>query len=171
MYELRIEALLRHQSGGAVSRALALAADPEDIDVVAHKIGEVDRHRLGWKGREADAPAAVDHARRLVQRIGRPRAFEDILHALPPGQALHRFHRIFAADIDDRVGAELFPHLEAPVAGAGQDDGLGAQCLGYADAHEPDWPRTDDHDALSGDDAAHDIQPVPPRPRGADVRR
>src|SRR5439155_19414841 len=90
VYEFRVEALLRHQSGGAVCRALALAANPKDVDVVAHEIGQIDRHRLGWKGREADAPAAIDHARRLIQRIGRPRTFEHILHALPPGQALHR---------------------------------------------------------------------------------
>ena len=77
----------------------------------------------------------------------------------------------FAADIDDRVGAELFPHLEASVAGAGQDDGLGAQCLGYADAHEPYRPWTNDDDSLAGDDAAHDIQPVHRRPGGDDERR
>ena len=41
MDERRIEALLRHQRGRAVSRALALAANPEDIDVVAQEAGEV----------------------------------------------------------------------------------------------------------------------------------
>src|SRR5205085_1246813 len=167
---LRIEALLRHQWGGAVRRALAFAANAKDIDVVAHKIGQIDRHRLRRERREADPPATIDHACRLIQRIGRARAFEHILHALPLGQALHRFHRIFAADIDDRVGAELFPHLEASVAGAGQDDGLGAQSLGYADAHEPYRPWTNDGNPLASDDAAHDIQPVHRRPGGDDER-
>src|SRR2546423_2093309 len=62
MDQLRVEALLRHQRRGSVSGALALAADAENVDVVAHEIGEVDRHRLRRKGGEADAAAAVDHA-------------------------------------------------------------------------------------------------------------
>src|SRR5205085_2857092 len=59
MDELRIEALLRHQGGGAVRRALAFAANAKDVDVVAHKIGQIDRHRLRRKRREADLPATI----------------------------------------------------------------------------------------------------------------
>src|SRR5215472_3752402 len=35
--QLRLEALLCDQRGGAVRRALAFAADAEDVDVVAHE--------------------------------------------------------------------------------------------------------------------------------------
>src|SRR6185437_14486400 len=52
VYQLGIEALLRHQRGGAVGRALALATNPEHVDVVAHEIGEVDRYGLSRKCRE-----------------------------------------------------------------------------------------------------------------------
>src|SRR5205814_1391322 len=79
--------------------------------------------------------ASSMRSRALVERIRRARAFEYVLHALAAGQALYRFHRVVAADINDMVGAEFFTKLEASVAGAGQDDGLGAQCLGDADAH------------------------------------
>src|SRR5207302_11108958 len=72
MDELRIEALLRHQCGGAVRRALAFAANAKDVDVVAHKIGQIDRHRLRRERREADLPATIDHACRLIQRMGAP---------------------------------------------------------------------------------------------------
>src|SRR6185437_1286960 len=46
VYQLGIEALLRHQRSGAVRRALTLATNPEHVDVVAHKIGEIDGHRI-----------------------------------------------------------------------------------------------------------------------------
>src|SRR5205814_10606922 len=92
------------------------------------------RHRLRRERRAADPPAAIDHARRLIRRIGRARAFEHILHALSLGQALHHFHRIFAADIDDRVGAELFPRWRfTPACGRCQRcrEGMYTSCLNY----------------------------------------
>jgi hypothetical protein len=64
-----------------VRGALAVAADAEDIDVVAHEIAEIDRHRLLRERREANTAAAIDHPRRLVHRRGRARAFADELHA------------------------------------------------------------------------------------------
>src|SRR5438270_1940072 len=119
VYQLGIEALLRHQRSGAVRRALALATNPEHVDVVAHKIGEIDGHRIGGECREADPSAAVDHPRRLIERSGRARAFEHVLHAPAAGQTLHRLDRVLAADIDDMIGAEALPHFEAAVARAG----------------------------------------------------
>ena len=52
--QLGFEALLRHQCRGAVGRTLAFAADAEHVDVVAHEIGEVDRHRIGREGGDAN---------------------------------------------------------------------------------------------------------------------
>jgi len=56
------------------------------------EIGEIDRHGIGWKCRKADPSAAVDHARRLVERIGRARAFQHVLYerseqTTPPHEA------------------------------------------------------------------------------------
>src|SRR5437763_16410222 len=54
VYQLDIEALLRHQRGGAVGRAVALATIPGHVDVVAHEIGEGDGYRMrgGCRGAE-----------------------------------------------------------------------------------------------------------------------
>src|SRR5260370_22062457 len=57
--DLCVEAPLRHQRRRAVRCAPALAADAEDIDVVAHEMGEIDRHRLGREGGETYAAATV----------------------------------------------------------------------------------------------------------------
>src|SRR5262250_1193407 len=59
-----IEPLLGHEGLGAVGRALALAADAVEIDVVAHDVGDVDRRLLVRERGEADLAAAVDHADR-----------------------------------------------------------------------------------------------------------
>src|SRR5437879_3190944 len=83
MDELRIEALLRHQGGGAVRRALAFAANAKDVDVVAIKMCQIDRHRLRRERREADPPATIDHTRRIVQRIGRARALDTYCTPFP----------------------------------------------------------------------------------------
>src|SRR6266571_8112895 len=42
----RVETLLRHERPRAVGRALALAADAIEVDVVAHDIGDIDLRRL-----------------------------------------------------------------------------------------------------------------------------
>ena len=116
-------------------RALSLAANPKYVDVVAHEVSQIHRHGLSRKRRKANPPAAVDHARRLVQRIGRTRAFEHILHALAAGQAPDCLDRVFVGDIDDFVGTEPLTDLEPSVAGAGQNYRLSAKSFGYPDTH------------------------------------
>src|ERR1043165_1884199 len=60
-----LEALLRHEGLGAVRRALALAANAIEINVVAHDVRDIDRCLLMRKRREAHLAAAVYHADRL----------------------------------------------------------------------------------------------------------
>src|SRR5229473_2714987 len=125
-----VEAFLRHEGFGAVGRALALAADAVEIDVVAHDVGDVDRRLLVREGGEADLAAAIDHADRLVDRIGRARAFDHVIDALAAVELLDRLDDVgLFADVDDVVGAELAPDLEAVVAGAREDHRLGTHRL------------------------------------------
>src|SRR5229473_8533173 len=156
-----VEAFLRHEGFGAMGRALALAADAVEIDVVAHDMGDVDRRLLVREGGEADLAAAIDHADRLVHGIGRARAFEDVVDALAAVERLHRRHHVrLLADVDDVVGAELAPDREPVVAGAGENDGIGAHRLGDRDAKQPDRTRTGDDDALARNEPAELGQPV-----------
>src|SRR5262245_9066936 len=62
----RVETLLPHIGFCAVRRALALAANAVDVDIVTHDMRDIDRHFLVRKGRETDAAAAIDHADRIV---------------------------------------------------------------------------------------------------------
>src|SRR5438874_13140728 len=57
VYQLDIEALLRHQRGGAVGRAPVFPPNPEHGDAASHVTGEVDRHRT-----RSTCPAACPHA-------------------------------------------------------------------------------------------------------------
>jgi len=125
-----VEALLRHQRGGAMGCALAFAADAENINIVADEVGEIHWHRVRREGGEADPPAAVHHSCRLIEGVRRARAFEDVLHALAMGNPLDSLDRILAVDINDLVRAETLAHFEPSLAGARQDYRLGAQRLG-----------------------------------------
>src|SRR6202453_4392410 len=154
-----------------MGRAAALATDTEHVNVVADDISEIDRHRLGWEGGEANPPAAIGHSARLIHRVGSARAFQHVLHALPAGDPLNRCHGVLAADVDDLVGAEPPPHLQPLVPRSGQNDRLCPQSFGDGDAHQTDRSRTDDHDALSGDDPAHYVETVHGGPGGDDQRR
>src|SRR5882762_7001032 len=69
MDELRIKALLLHERARAMSGTLAFAANAEHVNVVAHEVRDIDKRRLMRKRREANAPAAVEHARGLVNRV------------------------------------------------------------------------------------------------------
>ena len=71
MDQLRVKPLLRHQCCRAVGGALALAANTEHVNVVAHEISEIDRYRVGGEGRKANPSAAGNHSRRLVEGVGR----------------------------------------------------------------------------------------------------
>ena len=116
-----VETLLRHESFGAMGRALSFAADAVEIDVVAHQIGHVDRDRLVRKGRKTDFAAAVEHAGGFIHRVGGTRAFDHVVDALAAGQPAHRLDRVFSAHIDDVVGAELAADLKPIVTRAGED--------------------------------------------------
>src|SRR5271165_7196316 len=168
---LGVEALLRHQRRRAMSGALALTADAEDIDVVTHEIGEVDRHRVRREGGEADPPAAVDHARGLVEGVRRARAFEYVLHSLAMGDPLDRLDRILAVDVDGFVRTEPFAHLEPPLAGAGQDHRLCAQRLSDADTHQSDRTGASDDNRLARNDPTHNVEAVHRGPGGDDQCR
>ena len=69
------------------------------------------------------------------------------------------------------VGAELEPDLEAVVARAGEDDGMGAHRLRHRDAEEPDRAGAGDHDALARDEPAELGEPVHRGAGGDDERR
>src|SRR6266480_1518088 len=109
-----VEPLLAHERFGAVGRALAFPADAIDVDVVAHDLGDIDRRFLVREGGEADFAAAVDHADRLVDGVGRARALEHVIDALAAVEAAHRRNRILAPHVDDVVGAELSPATRPP---------------------------------------------------------
>src|SRR6516162_7464007 len=146
-----IEALLAHESLGAMGRALAFAADAVDVDVVAHDLGDIDRRLLVREGGEADLAAAVDHAHRLVDGVGRARALEHVVDALAAVELAYRRDRVLPPDVDHVVGTELAADLEAVVARAGEDDGMRAERLCDRDAKEPDRAGAGDHDALARD--------------------
>src|SRR5829696_4234484 len=101
-----IKALLRHECLGAMRRALALAADTEQIAVVAHDMGDIDRRLLMRESREAYLAAAIDHAERLVDGVRRARAFDHVIDALIVVERAHSRDRIFLARIDDMIRAE-----------------------------------------------------------------
>src|SRR5262249_56010651 len=109
-------ALLAHEGFGAVGRALAFAADAVDVDVVAHDLGDIDRRLLVREGREADLAAAVDHAHRLVDGVGRARALEHVVDALAAVELAYRRDRVLAPDVDDVVGTQLAADLDPLVA-------------------------------------------------------
>src|SRR6516225_6345605 len=132
-----VEALLAHEGFGAVGRALAFAADA--VDVVAHDLGDIDRRLLVREGRKADFAAAVDHAHRLVDGVGRARALEHVV---------------------DVVGTELAADLEAVVARAREDNRLRAERLRDGNPEEPDRAGAGDHDALARDQPAELGEPV-----------
>ena len=158
--DLGVEALLRHQRGGAVRRAPALAADAVNVDVVAHEIGQIDRHLFAGERGETDAAAAIDHPRRLVESVRRARAFQHVLDALASGQPGDSRDGILVAHIDDRVRPEFAAHFQPAVARAGQNNRRGAERLGDRNPHQSDRSRAGHDDALAGDQPAHDVEPV-----------
>src|SRR6516225_1055626 len=155
----------------AVGRALALAANAKHVDVVAHEVGEIDRHRIGGEGRKTDPPAAIDHPCSLVERVRRAGTFEHVLDTLAAGDPLDSFDRVFLVDIDDRVGAEPFADREPALARAGQDHRLRTQRLGDAYPHQTDRSRSGNDDPFAGDNAAHYVEPVHCRAGGDDEGR
>src|SRR6516225_5204281 len=165
-----VEALLAHESLGAMGRALAFAADAVDVDVVAHDLGDIDRRLLVREGGEADLAAAVDHAHRLVDGVGRARAFEHVVDALAAVELAYRRDRVLPPDVDDVVGTELAADLEAVVARAGEDDRMRAERLRDGNPEEPDRAGAGDHDALARDQPAELGEPVH-RGAGGDHQR
>src|SRR5262245_58834823 len=103
-----VEALLLHESFGAMRRALAFPADAVNVDVVAHDMRDIYRHLLVRKRRKADAPAPVDHAHGVVYSAGRRRAFDNIVDAPAAVELFYFCNDVGSlADIDDSVGAEF----------------------------------------------------------------
>ncbi len=149
-----VEAFLGHEGLGAMGRALALAADAVDVDVVAYDVGDVDRGLLVREGGKADLAAAVDHADRLIHRIGRARAFQHIVDTLAAVEPAHRLDRVFLPHVDHVIGPELAPDLEPIVARPGEEHGMGTHRLRHCHAQQADGARAGDHHALAGDEAA-----------------
>lgn len=123
------------------------------------------------KCREADAAASIDHACRLVQRIGRTGTFKHILHALAAGDPPNCHHGVFMVHVDDSIGTEAFPHLEAAISGSGKDDWLCAESFCNAHTHQADRAGSDHHNSFAGDDAAQHIEAIHGSTRGNDQRR
>ena len=93
--ELGVEPPLRHQGRRAMGGAAAFAADAEHRNVIAHQLGDIDRHRLVGEADQANPSAAHHHVHAVVQAVGLSGAFDDIVNALAAGDALHRLDRIF----------------------------------------------------------------------------
>src|ERR1044072_7774606 len=136
----RVEALLRHEGLGAVRRALALAADAEQVDVVAHDVRHIDRCFLMREGGQTYLAAAIDHADRVVHGIRRAGALDDVVDALAAVEPAHGLDRIFVARIDDVIGTELEADFQPVVARAGQDHRRGAERLGHRHTPHRDAP-------------------------------
>ena len=66
-----VETLSPHEGFRAVGGAAALAADAEQIDVIAHDVADVDQGWVVRKGCEADFSPTIAHARRVVDRVRR----------------------------------------------------------------------------------------------------
>ena len=159
MDQLRVESLLRHQCRSAVGGALAFAADAEHVDVVTYQRGNVDGNRLAGKCCQANAPAALEHACRVVHRRRRARALKHIVRA-SMGIFLDLLDHVFARDVDGVIRSKLAAHFKAVVAGPGEDHLAGAQGLGNADAHQADRAGAHDHHRLSGNQTADNVEPV-----------
>src|SRR5262252_2771750 len=165
-----VEALLAHESFGTMGRALAFAADTVDVDVVAHDLRDIDRRLLVREGGEADLAAAVDHAHRLVDSVGRARALEHIVDALAAVEPAHRRDRVLSPDVDHVVGTELAADLEPVVARAGEDDGMRAERLRDGAAEKPDRAGAGDHHTFARNQPAELGEPVH-RGAGGDHQR
>ena len=143
-----------------MGRALSFAANAIDVDVVAHDLRDVDRRLLVREGGEADFAAAVDHADRFVDGIGRARALEHIVDTLAAVEPAHRRDCVFPSDVDDVVGTELAADLEPVVARTGEDDGMRAERPCDRDAEEADRAGAGDHHAFACDQPAELGEPV-----------
>ena len=66
---------------------------------------------------------------------------------------------MFALDIDNVVGAECEPDLEAVVARAGESDRRGAKSLCHRDAEKSDRSGPGDDHALAGDEPPNSVNP------------
>src|SRR5262249_56112090 len=130
---------------GAGGRALAFAAEAVDVDMVAHDLRDIDRRLLVREGGKADLAAAIDHANRLVDGVGRARALEHVVDALAAVEPAHGRDRVLAPDVDDVVGTELAADVEPVVARAGEDDRMRAERLRDGNAEEPDRAAASDH--------------------------
>src|SRR5215472_4744606 len=166
-----VETLLRQESLGAVRCAFAFAADAIEVNVVAHDMGDVDRRFGVRERRQAHFAAAIDHIDRLVHRVRRAGAFDDIIDAFTAVEPLDRLDDIFIADIDNVIGAELAADLQPIVARAGEDDRLRAQGLRHRYTKKTDRSGTGDDNALAGNEAAELGEPVHCRAGGDDQGR
>src|SRR6516162_2612040 len=92
--EARVKALGAHERLRAMGGAAAFAANPVDIDVVAHEMRHVDQHGLVREGGEAHLAAAVEHAPGCVDGVGGTRALDDIIDALAAVQSQYGLNRI-----------------------------------------------------------------------------
>src|SRR5579884_3208450 len=108
----RVETLLPHVGFGAVRGAATFAANAVEVDIVAHDMGDIDRHLVVSEGCETHPAAAVHHVHGVVDRGGRGRTFHDIVDALAAVEPLHLGHHVGRPpDIDHVIGAELFADL------------------------------------------------------------
>ena len=81
-------------------------------------------------------------------------------HTQAAVEPVHSCDGIFALDIDNVVGAECEPDLEAVVARAGENDRRGVKSLCHRDAEKSDRSGPGDDHALAGDEAPQFRQPI-----------
>jgi hypothetical protein len=103
-------------------------ANAEQIDVVAHDVGDIDRNGL-VRECQANLAAAVEHARCIVHRARRTGTFDHIVGAEPPVSRRTASTGVFLLHVDHVIGAKLSTDLEPIVAGAGQNHRLRAERL------------------------------------------
>src|SRR5262245_6719216 len=124
-----IELLLRDERCRTADRALPLAADAVEIDVVRHDVADVDERGLLRKGAKTNAAAALQHVDSIVDRVCGPRTLEHQVRAAPIGQLAHSVDHRLARRVDDDIGTDARSHAKAAVDDIGEDHGTCAKRL------------------------------------------
>ena len=90
----------------------------------------------------------------LIDRRLTAGTINDIVGALGPDDLLDPCHDVFVARVYGVICAEFQTNLVAVLAGSDQHHRTGAQRFCNRNRQKPDWPRSDHHHALAGNQTA-----------------